>query len=1238
MGGVRRYIVLEDAKAKASSLLASLCYKPDPKAKLRNTVSVIGYDHASFVACQGKGAGDFVRGSSLVEFILPESTPEPAAPPSGIDAPLESRIPGDARSPSFVSAPGSTALRLQGGEVCSMLTEASTTAPCAGLAFESWIKIDQAAKDSVIVAYKSTHSPRSERSPEETQSFVLSMQALGGDKMKLVGKANGSIFSVGHEQPTVHRGQWTHFACSLRNAFAMRFSGADHVDLGAAAEFNVSDFTLVFTLQLDHVGKESQAIFIKSDGDGKPCPLHVSVEDDGLLRLRYWAQKENGGTASLWVHSSRERLKAGVAYKVFVSRKLVHVPRTNEAPRPHQLVTMRAWPAGGSRYMELITPKTGIELEKDTGTIHGPAQGNEAPLYVGGAPWNSVQGLKGVIGGIALYSGAITPPDQGADLSATSASEKSLVGWWSCRTVDEFTLIDNLGRNNGRLKGSPAWLLSPYDPDHQLFVLVNGIRTTVERPEVGSSMAALRELPAGRHQLTLGNVLLGDDATRFMGCPENFMGEIDELRIWNTARTRENICDSMHTRLAQIPPQLAVYLPFDGEGSETQLPTSLICGESTGLLTDVSINCWNLTAIYESQISRVTSGAPIGHDAPCVHHVLSSPTTETTQLSRNAAPSVSEYGDMEISASGGMEGAYKRAYTYIDAQGRWCLVTGFRIGTLLTEWMGQVQTAPTLIGYIEGAPPLPVESFTEQQHRPSTSVRFQQAKKCTYSYSSRKEGGMDVDLSLGVSVGAKWEVSAGMGVETQVSKGDVKAGYKTVADISHGRVWNEVATSTTNTNMDMRVELTGAWVPDPDAPVGADGPDPEKTVFEPANTGIALVESEVADVFALRLQMRGPVAPLVAYQTRPNPDIPKDRNLVSFEINPSYTKQGCLDGRRGTKSDVNYPPSAQAPKDASYFKPIEAYALKDRIRRAEEQRQGEYDQYSVATDLLGLRPPRRVSRNICNSYVWTADGGTYQETHSTLDVVQAEVGGSLNTALKLGLSADTEVAVGGVATTTDLDAMFGLHFNLSMTKERTTDEGFDLDCDLPPPVDLRAPGGGGGDAASGAREQPRRRKRPGAVDCYRWMSFWLEPSVEATEVFFQQVLDPTWLAESPDPDAGLLRQLRASLAAQAGDARTKAWRVLHRCTYVSRVPEPVAPRPAAAAAGAVVRKSALLADVAGSWLMLQKLEPWARGVESRAKLALKMRDRVATLYPALVAQPLFYSQVLDLLGDYLGLL
>ena len=122
-------------------------------------------------------------------------------------------------------------------------------------------------------------------------------------------------------------------------------------------------------------------------------------------------------------------------------------------------------------------------------------------------------------------------------------------------------------------------------------------------------------------------------------------------------------------------------------------------------------------------------------------------------------------------------------------------------------------------------------------------------------------------------------------------------------------------------------------------------------------------------------------------------------------------------------------------------------------------------------------------------------------------------------------------------------------------------------------------------------------------------------------------------------DAAVLREPRASLTQQTGNARTKAWRVLHRVTYVSRVPEAIPTRPEDAAGSAVTeqKKPPLLVDVSCNWLLLQKLEPLVRMATSRADLNSVMRPEMAKMFPTLLAQPTLYDKVLDLVGGYVGL-
>ncbi|KAJ4141752.1 hypothetical protein NW768_000969 [Fusarium equiseti] len=1241
--GRRYYMVLQDAKPGASSIVMSLQRDEGPKRPPKKTTVVedIGYEVEKLVKSVGKSAGNFSLGSSLVTMAWSPSVTIEGRPPAvsntKIQAPSTSFIHGGGQSPTFSSPPTSTALLLDGSTVYSALEEGVTTAPCPGICFESWIKVDNASQDTIAVGYTSEHSPRAEGLPKEQQTFTLGVpKLLSGDEYELLGSINGLDFNV-KQKTTLKLGRWTHVACSAHNTFAVQCSGTDYIDLGKSAEWNVSDFSIVFTLRLDPNVSGEQTILVKSESATSRNPIHIKVTSSRQLQLSYWAADENGGDAKErnFYSPSDKPLIAGEAYKVFISRELHYINKPNAAPRSYQLVTMRAWRSDGSVHMSLspdtvasITDAESkatkiVDYSSGSKQTHGPALDSVAPLCLGGASWIEGCGLQGIIGSIFFYSAPIPVPGQVKDLLELSGNSKGLLASWSCHDASDLSLVDDLGRNNGRFKGAKIhWTLSPYKPDLRLSVFVNGIRVDSQRPSDSQTTFLKEAVPAGPHQLTIGNVLVagGNDDARFLRLPQNFRGEFDELRIWNIPRARESICDSMHTSLTEMTSEIAAYFQFNDEVTEATSKTTEVTNKA--ILLDSSFNCCHLTPLFGAGIGKVTSQAPVGHESPCVSHTLCTTVAQSNGAVTCAGPSVAEYGDVEMTAKGSLEGSFKRAYSYIDKDDKWCLVTGFRIGALKTDWVSSIQTAPTLIGFIEGAPPIPAESFDDPDDHPATSVNFRQSKKCTYSYSSRFEHQSDITLSTTSGGGAKWQVSAGLGVETETTSGEIKATRKTALDVSAGLVNNQIRASTTNVNMEMGVRLLGTSK----EREGEAGKKSEK-YFEPFNTGTALVESETADLFALRLKTHGSVAPLIAYQLRPSLDGQKARNLVTFDINPAYTKQGCLDGRRGTVNDPDYPPMAMAPKDASYYKPAEAYALRDRIRRAEEQWQGEYDRHSLLLYAKGDDLPQRKHRNICNSYVWTANGGMYREETSQLDTMHSEVGGNLNTKVSIGATFDMEVAFGNSLGTVGVDAMYSAHFNFNMAKETNSEEGFELAIEAPPPVDIKYKDKNG-----------LYVKKPGAVDAYRWMSFWLEPSVEATDTFFEQVVDPKWLEECNDSDARLMRSLREALSKETGNARTKAWRVLHRCTYVSRVLEKVEHHPSSLSDVQDEKKATPLADVACNWVLIQRLEPFARMAESRAQLPTLLRPHVTKLFPSLVAQPKLYAHVLDLMADFIGLL
>ncbi|KAL3295215.1 Concanavalin A-like lectin/glucanases superfamily protein [Colletotrichum asianum] len=1244
--GMRSYFVLKDAQAGDKNLVAVLYNDQRPRESPPGKgaeVTAKGYQHELLVTCEGKPAGNFSLGSGIVSMAWSPSAvisgAVAKASEANIQVPGTSFISGSSQSPYFGSPPRSTALRLDGRTKCySMLEDTVATAACAGICFETWIKVEPESINTIAVAYTSERLPRAEGLAKEQQTFVLGITqpSGGGAAFDMIGNVNGTRFAV--SRPSALRfGEWTHFACSSQSVFALMSSGQGYVDLGKSEEWNVSDFLLAFTLKLNKKSEgddREHCILVKGDSNANSTPLNVKVSSSSRLQLSYWAMDEDGTNPQRRVFESPKAFDAGKAYKVFLSRKLVQVsqkessepsqPPRSKPPRPCQQVTMRAWDSKGEVEFEMI-PRSLQALENDEiafnspvegHQIHGSVQMNQAPLSLGGASWAKESGLRGAIGSIRLYSSAIKLPESATELCAASESTNGMVGSWSCRKGGGVSLVDDLNRNHGKFQGELSWVRSPYDPDSQLSFHINASEVKHKQPEAKEMRFLEQASPTGPHQLSIGNVLMdyGNEECRFLRPGPGFCGEFDELRIWNTPRTRENICDSMNTSLTETTADLAVYLPFHDERAVNS-PGNSSQG-SHAVLTDTSANCWHLTPLFGSEANAVSSQAPVGQDSPCVDHTLRPDIHPPQGATIVAGPSVAEYGDMEIGASGTMEGSYKRAYAYIDEHGEWCLVTGFRIGALKTEWVSQVQTSPTLVGFIEGAPPVLVDSFISKDKAPTSPVKFKQSTKCTYTYSARAEVSTGKEVSSKVGAGIDWEVEAGMGVETKIAEGSIGVSRTRAVDVSVGMVNNEVHASSTNINMEMGVQLTSIW---------KDGDDTKKQAgFEPSNTGLALIESEAADVFALRLQMRGSIAPVVAYQMRPNPDIPKDRNLVSFEINPTYTKQGCLDGRRGATNDLDYPALSSAPKDASYFKPTEAYALRERIRRAEEQLQGEYDRQSLLyTDEL----PQRTHRNICNAYVWTADGGTFQETNSTLDMVKSEVGGNLDTKTSLVDSDEEEVSVMNINANRSVDAMFSAHFNFVTTKDKSSEEGFELATELPPSVDIRYQDKGSG----------KYFKTPGAVDAYRWMSFWLEPSVEATDTFFEHVLNHVWLEESPEPNAQLLRTLREGLKNETGNARTKAWRVLHRCTYVSRIPEKIESRPRDAMSTKEQKPSTLLADIGSNWLLIQKLEPFARDAKSRGNLATTLKPHVLRFFPTLIAQTRLYNQVLEMLADYVGL-
>ena len=215
---------------------------------------------------------------------------------------------------------------------------------------------------------------------------------------------------------------------------------------------------------------------------------------------------------------------------------------------------------------------------------------------------------------------------------------------------------------------------------------------------------------------------------------------------------------------------------------------------------------------------------------------------------------------------------------------------------------------------------------------------------------------------------------------------------------------------------------------------------------------------------------------------------------------------------------------------------------------------------------------RAGKRNIVNTYVWDGDGGLRTESQSFANTVEHTIGGS--STLNLGLGGIGSVNIVGTKAALNVQGSYNLTQTMSKTEARS--KGFQLNVDLRN-VEFR-----------GITDFKDNPFLPGEkVDRYRFMTFYLEGSTQNFQDFFRYVVDPEWL-QSNDEEARALRQ------AQAGKPN-KAWRVLHRVTYVER--------PALMGFGRDVRKLKAAAATSENQQLLDKI---AKLEESNRKLEEKL--------------------------------
>ncbi|SKB12717.1 hypothetical protein PL11201_420057 [Planktothrix sp. PCC 11201] len=385
-----------------------------------------------------------------------------------------------------------------------------------------------------------------------------------------------------------------------------------------------------------------------------------------------------------------------------------------------------------------------------------------------------------------------------------------------------------------------------------------------------------------------------------------FDGQMAEFRLWNKARTEVEIKADLNKRLTGQEPGLAIYLPLDGIISTNKV------------LDYVGANDGTVTAATIVEESNTPWGG------------ISSSVVSA------------EYSTIDIDPTTGQKTAMMRRLFAAPTLNGVNLLSDKPLETLELKWIGNAQFAPTLLGYIEGAPPVPSENLTlADDYNGATSVELTMTEDVEFKWTRNQEagGGSKAELFLG----GDSEMEMGMGIIQKV--GGMRFGFKGELETTYKAQNESSITSSSSQSMTDKLELRGTFEDDPKFPHLGNR-------FIPKNIGYALVVSALADVFVSRLARS---KKMVGYQVLPVDGIPPDVNTITFLMNPAYTMNGSLDGMTGSSATSNrffkHVPEMRAQYGslypASYYRLQEAYEIKRQIEAEDKRRESYFNNFNV---------------------------------------------------------------------------------------------------------------------------------------------------------------------------------------------------------------------------------------------------------------------------------------------------
>ncbi len=431
---------------------------------------------------------------------------------------------------------------------------------------------------------------------------------------------------------------------------------------------------------------------------------------------------------------------------------------------------------------------------------------------------------------------------------------------------------------------------------------------------------------SGNHSITLGrkNTVREGDWNRHE--TENFEGQIADLRVWNYHRQQPEIIADRHRRLTGSEKGLMLYCPLD------------------------SINTDDGTVLNMVSI-KTDDGTVLNNDGQTVKtdtHTMQVSYTNTLPIGADAVV-VNEYPTVAFDPETKKQTAMMWRFMTLPMVDKLQLLSDKRIELLEYLWVGNGQFAPTLLGYIEGAPPVPSENLTEEDdYCDATSVELSVSNNVEYSWERTQNifTELDLDAKIGAEAEATVGTAVGIGAQAVILKNmKFESLFGVKANFQYGA--QDATTITTSSALNLSDTLSLRGYQEEEAEFEHLG-----KRFIPKNIGYALVISSMADVFIVRLKRS---RKMVSYKIQPVKDIPPQVNTITFMINPAYTMNGSLDGQVGTRAAddrfYGHVPEMRAQYGskypASYMKLDQALSLSNLIEKMDKESEAYFQNFNA---------------------------------------------------------------------------------------------------------------------------------------------------------------------------------------------------------------------------------------------------------------------------------------------------